>query len=76
MILLDQPQGLYIVSRFPHVVTFGVSHPFYEILQLFLPAMMLVITDGLDFVLFIIINEVRWWLGVVFAVFARFDVWG
>ena len=75
MVLLDQPQSLYIVIRFPRVVTFGVSHPLYKILQLFLPPMMSVIVDGLDLVLFIVINEVRWWLGIVFAMFTRFDVW-
>jgi len=32
MILLDQPWGLDVVSRFPGVVTFGISHPLYEIL--------------------------------------------
>jgi len=76
MILLDQPQSLYVVSRFPCVVTFRVSHPLYKILQLFSSPMMLVAADGLNLILFIIINEVRWWSGVVFAMFARFDMWG
>ncbi len=37
--------------------------------------MMLVVTDGLDFVLFVIIDKVRWWSGVVFSVFDCFDIW-
>jgi len=76
MILLDQPWSLYIVSRFPCIVAFGVSHSLYEILQLFSPPMMLVITNGLDLVLLIITNKVRWWSGIVFAVFVCFNVWG
>jgi len=74
--LLDQLGGLDIVSRFPRIVTFGVSHPLYKILQLFLPPVTLMITNGLNFVLLIITNEIRWWSGVVFAMFDRFDVWG
>ncbi len=76
VILLDQRQSLYVVSRFPCVVTFRVSHPLYKILQLFSSPMMLVAADGLNLILFIIINEVRWWSGVVFTVFTRFDIRG
>ncbi len=76
MVLLDQHRSLDVVSRFPHVIAFGISHPLYEILQLFSPPMTSVAADGLDLVLFIIINQVRWWSGVVFAVFICFDVWG
>jgi len=74
VVLLDQCQGLDMVSRFLCVVAFRVSHPFYEILQLFMPPVMLVAADGLDFVLFVIINEIRWWPGVVFFMFGCFDV--
>jgi hypothetical protein len=31
---------------------------------------------GLDFVLFFTSHEVRWWSGVVGAVFYCFDIWG
>ncbi len=58
MILLDQHRGLDIVSRFPHIVAFGVSHPFYEILQALLSSVMSVITNGFDFVLLIVTNQV------------------
>ncbi len=74
MILLDQPWGLNVVSRFPGVVTFRISHPFYKILQLSSSPIVLVITNGLDFILLIITNKVRWGPGVVFSVFDRFDV--
>ena len=76
MILFDQHWSLHIVSRFPHVIAFGVSHPLYEILQLFVLPVTSVAADGLDLVLLIIINEVRWWSGIVFAVFIYLDVWG
>ncbi len=32
------------------------------------------ITDGLDLILLIIINQVRWRSGVVLAMFARFNI--
>ncbi len=38
--------------------------------------MTLVAVDGLNFILFIIVDEVRWGLGEVFAVFFCFDAWG
>ncbi len=76
MILLDQRWSLDVVSRFPHVVALGVSYPFYKILQLFSLPMMSVIMNGLDLILFIIIDEVRWWSGVVFAVLICFSIQG
>ena len=76
VILFNQHWGLYVVSGFPRVVTFGVSQPFYEILQLFSSPMMSMITDRLDLILLIITNEVWWWLGIVFPMLDRFDVWG
>ena len=31
---------------------------------------------GLDFVLFFIVDKVRWWSGVVLTVLFCFDIWG
>ncbi len=76
MVLLDQCGGLDVFNGFPRIVAFGVPQPLYRILQLFLPSMMSMAADGLDFILFVIINKVRWWLGVVFSVFDCFDVRG
>ena len=65
-----------VVSWLPCVITFGVSLPFYEILQLSFPSLTSVVPDGLDLVLFYVIDKVRWWSGEVFSVFFCFDVWG
>jgi len=73
--LFDQRRHLYIFDGFPHVVTFRVSQPLYKILQLFSLPMMSVAADGLDFILFVVIDKVRWWSGVVFSVLGCFNVW-
>ena len=74
MVLLYEQGGLDVLNQFPHVVALRVSHPFYEILQLFLLSMTSVVMDGLDFILFVVIDEVRWWPQEVFAVFYCFDI--
>ncbi len=61
---------------FPCVVTFGVSKPLDQVLQLFSPPLTSVAADGLDFVLFPPSHEVRWRPGVVFSVFFCFAIWG
>jgi len=71
VVLLDQHWGLDVVSGFPCVITIGVSHPLYEILQLFLSSVTSVITNGLDLVLLIITNQVRGQLGIVCSVFGH-----
>ncbi len=65
-----------MVDRFPGVIAFGVALPLYEILQLLFPPMMSVAPDGLDLVLFLIVDKVRWGLGVVLPVFFRLYEWG
>jgi hypothetical protein len=62
-----------MVGWLPSVVAFRVPLPLYKILQLFLLPMTLVAPDGLDFVLFFIIDKVRWGSGIVFSVFFCFD---
>ncbi len=59
-ILFYSQRHLYVVSWLPSVVTFWVALSLDKVLQLFLPPMMLVAPDGLDFILFSIINMVRW----------------
>jgi len=76
MISLEEVGGLEVVSWLPGVIAFGVSLPLYEILQLFFPPLTSVATDGLDFVLFLVVDKVRWWSGEVFSVFFCFDVRG
>ena len=59
-VLFYQQGCLYVVSWLPGVITLGVSLPFDKVLELFLPPMTLVASDGLDFILFSVINKVRW----------------
>jgi hypothetical protein len=65
-----------VVSWLPDVVAFGVPFPFDKVLQLFSLPMTSVAPDGLDFVLFFVVDKVRWGSGVVFSVFFCFDEWG
>ena len=60
VILLKEIQGIHLVSWFPGVVTFGVALPLYEVLEHSGMPMELVISDLLHFVLFFIVNQVRW----------------
>jgi len=60
----------------PGVVTFGVALPLYEILQLSFLPMTSVAPDGLDFVLFSVVDKVRRGPGVVFSVFFCLHKWG
>ena len=76
MILPKEIQGIYLVSWFPGVVTFRVALPLYEVLEHSGMSMMLVISNLLYFVLFFIINQVRWGMGVVWTMGICFNVWG
>jgi len=58
-----------VVDGLPGIVTFGVALPLYEILQLFLLPMTSVASDGLDLVLFSVVDKVRWGSRVVLPVF-------
>jgi hypothetical protein len=60
--------------RLPYVVTFRISLPLDQVLQLSFPSMMLVAPDGLDFILFFASHEVRGWPQVVCAVFNCFNI--
>jgi len=67
---------LQVGHGFPSVVAFGVTPPLDQILQLFLPPMMLVAPDGLDLILFFTLYQVRGWPRVILAVFFCFNIWG
>ncbi len=49
-----------MVDGLPGVIAFGVALPLNEILQLFFPSMTLVASDGLDLILFSVVDKVRW----------------
>src|SRR6266851_7407350 len=71
-----QPRSLYMVDGLPGVIAFGVALPLYEILQLFFLPMTLVAPDGLDLVLFSVVDEVRWGSRIVLAMFFCLYKWG
>ena len=75
MILLKEIWGIHLVSLFPGVVTFRVALPLYEILEHSGVSVVLVISDLLYFILFFIIDQVRWGTGVVWTVGACFNIW-
>ena len=65
-----------MVDGFPGVVAFRVALPLYEILQLSFLPMTSVASDGLDFVLFSVIDKVRWGSGIVLPMFLHLHKWG
>ncbi len=65
-----------MVNQFPGVIAFGVALPLYEILQLLFLPMTSVAPDGLDLILFLVVDKVRWGSGVVFPVFFCLYEWG
>ena len=76
MILLKEIQGIHLVSWFPGVVTFRIALPLYEILEHSQMSMVLVISDLFHFILFFIIDQVRWGSGIVWSMGICFNVWG
>src|SRR6266851_2996699 len=76
LVFLYQLGGLDVVDRFPGVIALGVSLPFYEILQLSFLPMTSVASDGLDLILFLVVDKVRWGSGVILPVFLRLYKWG
>ena len=76
MILPKEIQGIHLVSWFPGVVTFRVAPPLYEILECSGTSVMSVISDLFHLVLFLVIDQVRWGMGVVWPVGMCFNVWG
>ena len=68
--------GIHLVSWFLGVVTFRVALPLYEILECSGMSVMLVISDLFHFVLFFIIDQIRWGMGVIWTMGMCFDIWG
>ena len=67
MIGFKQVWRVDLVSGFPRIVTFGVSFPFDEILELPRPPMTSVVQDAFYFVLFFPTDKVRWGSGEVWS---------
>ena len=56
MIKFDEFRSVYLISWFPCVVTFRISFPLDEILELSGPAMTSVVNNALHFILFFTID--------------------
>ena len=74
MIDFEQIWRVDLVSGFPHIVTFGVSFPFDEILELLRPSVTSVIQDVFYFILFFSTDKVRWGSGEVWSEGWRFVI--
>jgi len=68
VIKFDEVRCMDLIGIFPSIVTFGVSFPFDEILELSRVSMMSVASYQLHFVFRFSINQVRRWSGEVGAV--------
>ena len=76
MILPKEIQGIHLVGWFPGVVTFGVALPLYEILECSRSSVESMVPDLFHFILFFIIDQVRWGTGVIWTMGKSFDIWG
>ena len=76
MILPKEIRGIHLVSWFPSVIALGIAPPLYEILERSGASVESVISNLLHFVLFFIIDQVRWGMGIVWTMGRCFDVWG
>ena len=74
MILLKEIWGIHLVSWFPGVVTFRIALPLYEVLEHSGMSMMLVVPYLLHLILFFVIDQVRWGLGIIWAMGTCFDI--
>ncbi len=72
MIFSYQLWCLYIVDWFPGVITLQIPFPLDQVLE-FVPVMLMG-SNGLNFVLFFTLNHIRWWSHEVSAMFFGLDV--
>jgi hypothetical protein len=71
MVFLECLRGLDVIDGLPSVITLGVPFPFDQVLKLLPSAVTAVVSNGLDFVLFLIIDKVRWGSREVLSVLFR-----
>jgi hypothetical protein len=58
---------MYRVSRFPDVVTFGISFPLDQILEFLISSKVMITVDELHLIFFFSSDKVRWWSGEVWS---------
>ena len=74
MIGFKDVRGMDVPGRFPCIIAFRVTFPFYEILQGLAAPEMPMIVDLLHFIFRFSIDKVRWWSGEVGAVCGSFAI--
>jgi hypothetical protein len=73
---LEEIWGVNLCSRFPGVVTFGVSFPFDQVLQCSGSSLTSVAGDALDFELLFAINQIGGWSRKVWSMGGRLLIGG
>jgi hypothetical protein len=68
MVFVDQFRGKYLLYRFPRVVRFWVSFPFYKVLKLLRSPVVPVVHNGFHFEFFFASYQVRRWSRVIGSV--------
>jgi len=63
-----------VCCGFPCVIAIRIPFPMDQILQGSIAPKISMIMNPLHFVLFLVIDQVRWWLGEVWAVCGRFAI--
>ena len=76
VILPKEIQGIHLVSWFTGIVAFRVAPPLYEVLECSRSSMESMVPDLFHFVLFFIIDQVRWGTGVVWSMGKSLNVLG
>jgi len=74
LVLLDELRRMHIFSWFPGIIAVWIACPFDEVLELTPTPIVSVIDNGLDLVLFLAFDQIRWRPREVGAVRSCFSV--
>ena len=72
MVFPDQMRGKHVVMVFPGIVSAGISFPLHQVLEITVFSKVAMIDDGLDFELFLSIDDVWGWSRKVVTVLGGF----
>ena len=72
----DEVWSMHVCWAHPFVVTIGETLPLDQILELLRPPRPSMIEDVLYLLLFLPIDDIRWWSGIVGPVHWSFAIWG
>ena len=74
MVLFYRFFSVHVFRRLPCVVCRWIAFPFDQVLELTPTPVMSVIDHRFDFILFLILNQIRWWTLKVGTMDSRFFV--